>query len=441
MPTLVPFRGVRYADKALTSLVAPPYDVISPELRDALAGRSPHNLVHLILAKQLSGEGPAETAYSRAARSFRDWLERGVLRRDARPALYAVEQSFEAPDGRPMARRGFIAAVRLHAFAEKVIVPHESTLPLARADRLALLSEVGVNLSPVFGLYEDDANVAIHALSPAFDGEAVAEADTDDGVHHRIWRAEDPEIVAAVQKVLASRRVLIADGHHRYEAALAYRDRLAREAPDLPADGGHQYILMFLCSTSDPGLVIYPTHRALAGLAGFRLSDLLDKLPRYFQVECIAEDVRRPAGRAWAVSRLSDHLGKSSAFLMVSAEDKRARLLTLRDEADLSGLPLPRDDNLRALDVTLLHGIVFEGLLGLAHGGEVALRYLKDAGDVVARTLAGEFQVAFLLNPTPMWQVQAVGEVGETMPEKSTYFHPKIPGGLVFREIDPRGPP
>jgi uncharacterized protein (DUF1015 family) len=445
MPALAPFRGIRYAAPAeLSSLICPPYDVITPELRDALAARSPHNLVHLVLDRERPGDGPADNRYTRAARSFREWQEQGILKRDPRPALYPLEQSFPAPDGRPMVRRGFLAAVRLHDFGEKVIVPHECTLPAVQADRLALVSEVRANLSPVFGLYEDDANVVIHALAASFGGEAVAQADSDDGVHHRMWRVEDPEIIAAVRKILAARQVLIADGHHRYEAALAYRDRLVRAEPGLPADGGHQHVLMFLCSTSDPGLVIYPTHRALAGLIGFRLADLLERLPRYFRVETIAEDVRRPAGRAWAVSKLSEHLGKSSAFLMVTAEDQKGRILTLMDEADLSGLPLPKNENLRALDVTALHGIVFQALLGLSPasvGRQENVRYLLDAGEAVARTLAGEFQVAFLLNPTPMWQVQAVGEAGETMPQKSTYFYPKIPGGMVFREIDPRGAP
>ncbi len=446
MPDLVPFHGIRYAVRGdeLSRLICPPYDVIKPDMRAALAARSPHNLVHLVLDVERPGDGPGENRYIRASRSFRDWLARGVLRRDPRPALYPLEQSFAAPDGRPMVRRGFLAAVRIHEFAEKIIVPHECTLPAVRDDRLALISEVRANLSAVFGLYEDDANVAIHALASAFGGEAVGEADSDDGVHHRLWRVEDPEMIAAVQKILAGRQVLIADGHHRYEAALAHRDRLVSEEPGLPADGGHQWVLMFLCSTNDPGLVIYPTHRALAGLAGLRLSDLLQTLTRYFTVETIAEDVRRPAGRAWAVSKLSEHIDKSSAFLMVTAEDQKGRILTLMDDADLSGLSLPGNENLRALDVTALHGIVFQALLGLSPasvGRQENVRYLLDAEEAVARTLAGEFQIAFLMNPTPMWQVQAVGEAGETMPQKSTYFYPKIPGGMVLRDIDPRGAP
>jgi uncharacterized protein (DUF1015 family) len=446
MPGLAPFRGIRYAARglALSGLVAPPYDVIAPPQREELAARSPNNVVHLILDPDRPGDQPGANKYTRAARTFAGWLEQGALKRDPKPALYPLEQTFVAHDGRQRTRRGFLAAVRLHAYRERIILPHEATLAGPRADRLELVKHVRANLSPIFGLYEDPRNEAWGALASQLGAEPVGEADTGDGVHHRLWRAEDPAAAAAVQKALVEKRVLVADGHHRYEAALAYRDWLDSQEADLPPDGGHRWVLMFLCSTSDPGMVIYPTHRLLTRLTGLQLADLLARLAPFFRVEDIREDIRWPSGRAWAMTRLGDHLGKSTAFLMVSAEDHTARLLTLRDEADLSGLELPRNENLRDLDVTILHGVIFQGLLGLSAASQERqenLGYVKDAGEAVSRVLAGEVQLAFLLNPTPMWQVQAVAESGETMPQKSTWFHPKIPAGLVMRAIDPRGPP
>jgi uncharacterized protein (DUF1015 family) len=444
MPSLAPFRGIRHAAKGpLSRLLAPPYDVVSPAQRDELAARSPHNAVHLILEPVQPGDGAGENRHTRAARRFAEWLEQGVLKQDPRPAVYPLEQTFVSPDGRQRARRGVVAAVRLHAFRDGVILPHESTLAAPRADRLELLRQVKANLSPVFGLYEDERNQALASLSTALTGDPVAIADTDDGVFHRMWKVEDPAAIAAVQRILADKRVLVADGHHRYEAALAYRDELDAREPGLPSDGGHRYVLMFLCSMSDPGMVIYPTHRLLSGLRGFRAAELLARLEKLFAVETLSEDIRWPSGRAWAVSKLGDHLGKSTAFLMVTAEDQRARILTLRDEAALSGANLPRNENLRALDVTVLHGVVFQGLLGLSLESQEKqenLHYVKDSGEAVARTLSGECQVAFLANPTPMWQVQAVAESGEVMPQKSTWFHPKIPAGLVMRAVDPHGP-
>ncbi len=446
MPAIAPFHGIRYAAQAhaLSALLSPPYDVITPEAREALAARSPHNAVHLVLDRKQPGDGPGDDQYRRAARRFAAWLGDGTLRRDPRPALYPLEQVFAAPDGRRRARRGVVAAVRLHDFREGAILPHEGTLAAPKADRLELLKAVRANLSPVFGLYQDERNQAQAVLAAALGAEPVAEAETGDGVHHRLWRVDDPAAVGAVQRLLAERRVLIADGHHRYAAALGYRHLVDAATPGLPPDAGHRWVLMFLCSASDPGLVIYPTHRAVSGLRDFRAADVAIRLGRYFRVETIAEDVRKASGLAWAVSRLAEHLGKSSAFLMLTAEDRKARLLVLRDDADLTGLSLPSDENLRALDVTMLHAAVLQGALGLPPASQERqenLTYLEDTAEAARRALAGEFQAVFLVNPTPLWQVQAVAESGEVMPQKSTWFHPKVPAGLVFREVDPRGGP
>jgi uncharacterized protein (DUF1015 family) len=296
----------------------------------------------------------------------------------------------------------------------------------------------------VFGIVDDPRAEVAAALAPAFVPDPVATATTGDGTRQRLWRLEDPATVGAVQRLLADRRVIIADGHHRYAAALGFRDEVERANPGAAADGGHRFVLMYLLAASDPGLVIYPTHRLLRNIAGFRADAFVSSLARWFQVAPIEEDIRRPTGRAWAISRLSEHLGKSTAFLLVTAEDGRARLLTLREDADLTGLPVPANENLRELDVSILHGVVMEGVLGLSKASQDQaenLIYVRDAGEAVARTVGGDCQAAFLLNPTPMWQVQAVADAGLTMPVKSTWFHPKIPSGLVIREVDPNGPP
>jgi len=445
MPAIAPFRGIRYAaaGRALGSLLAPPYDVVTPAHRETLAARSPHNIVHVVLPQPEPGDVPGNDRYARAARRFQEWRASGVLQPDPRPTLYALEQSFASPDGRERVRRGVVAAVRMHDLREGVIRAHESTLAGPLADRLELLRSVRANLSPVFGLYDDPRAEVAAALAGAFQADPVAVAETDDAVRQRLWRLDDPAAVAGVQRAFADRALLIADGHHRYESALAFRDWIDAREPGLPPDAGHRWSLMFLLATNDPGLVIYPTHRLLRGVPGLRVADLLARLEPYFEVTPVEEDIRRPTGRAWAISRLSEHLGKSSAFLVVTAEDGRARLLVLRDGADLSRLRLPADQNLRALDVSILHGAVLEGAIGLSRASQDRqenLAYVRDAGEAVARTLGGEFQAAFLLNPTPMWQVQAVADAGLTMPQKSTWFHPKIPSGLVMRAVDPHGP-
>jgi uncharacterized protein (DUF1015 family) len=443
MPLVCPFRAVRYDPAhagSLTSVIAPPYDVISPEQRDQLAARSPNNIVHLILEKERPGDGPEDNKYLRAAKHWNDWREKGVLRTDPRPALYGLEQTFAAPDGRQLVRRGVLGALKLHDFSEGVVVPHEKTLAGPKADRLELFKKVKANLSPIFGLYQDDRNEASAALARTMKGDPTAEADSDDAVHHRLWRIEDAEAIAAWQKVVADRRIFIADGHHRYETALAYRKYLDAQTPGLPADGGHQFVLAFLCAMSDPGLVIFPTHRLLFGLKNFQASEFCRVLDAFFEIQTLPEDIRKPAGRAWAVSKLAEHGGKSTTFLMVTAEDQKARIITLRDDAALTNASMPKNETVRALDVSILHGLVFQHLLGLStksQENQENLKYVKDAGEAVNRVLGGECQVGFLLNPTPMWQVRAVGEAGETMPQKSTFFFPKLASGLVMRPIDP----
>ena len=443
MPEILPFRGVRYAASrapALSKLIAPPYDAISASHRDELAARSPQNIVHLDLDKDRPDDGPDENKYVRAARSFAAWLEDGSLRQDPESAIYPLEQSFTGPDGRPRVRRGIIAACRLHMYGEGRILPHEKTLTAPKADRLELLKRVQANLSPIFGLYEDDRGEGVRAVEAAIEagGEPVAQADSDDGTHHRLWRVTETGAVAAVQRAVAERRVFIADGHHRYESALVYRGLVDLEQPRLPANAGHRYIMMALCSMADPGLVIYPQHRLLFGLSELLLPRLIEGLERFFTVDTLMEDLRRPAGRAWAVSKLAEHAGKSTTFLMVSAQDGKGRILTLRDDADCTGVPMPQNVTLRDLDVTALHAIVFQHLLGISPRSQELgenVHYEMDAGEAVNRTLSGEYQLGFLVNPTPMWQVQAVAESGDTMPSKSTFFYPKVASGLVMRKI------
>ncbi len=445
MAEIVPFRGIRYAaprGRALGQLLAPPCDLVSQEKRDELLLRSPHNVIHLTMGDERMGDGPANNKYTRAAERWNDWLAQGVLRADPAPSFYPLEQSFWSPDDRRLQRRGFVAAARLHEFHEGVIVPHEKTHFASKADRLELLKAVKANLSPIMGFYRDEQGATAKALAATFEEEEpAAETDSDDGVHHRLWRVSDPGRIGILREILAPRRIFIADGHLRYEMALVYRRMLEESSPGLPREGGHHFILMFLCPMSDPGLILLPTHRLLSGLEGFSLPRLLEGLARFFTIETLPEDIRRPAGRAWAVSKLAEHLGKSTAFLMLTAEDQRARVITLRDDVDLTEAELPANETLRALDVTVLQSIVFKHLLGLSPGAQESLTYAGDAGEAVNSVLSGRHQVGFLLNPTPMWQVAAIGDSGEKMPQRSTLFYPRLQSGLVMRAVDPRESP
>jgi uncharacterized protein (DUF1015 family) len=447
MAEIVPFRGTRYAlerGRALGAVLAPPYDQVTQEKREELLRRSPFNVIHLTLGEERVGDGPTSNRYTRAADSWRAWQAQGTLVTDAAPALYPLEQVFFAPDGRQLTRRGFLAAVRLHEFREGIIVPHEKTLVAPKADRLEILKAVKANLSPLVGLYPDEKGATARALGRAFEREPVQEADTDDGVHQRLWRTDDPEVIGAIQSLVRDQRILIADGHHRYETTLVYQRMLDEAEPGLPSDGGHRYVLMFLCPMSDPGLLIFPTHRLLFGLPDFDLARLLEALGGLFTIQELPESLHKAAGRAWAVSKLAEHAGGSSSFLMISAADQKARILTLRDGAEREVRELPDNEALRALDVTVLHSIVLQHVLGLSpetQEKQENVTYVRDAGEAVSRVLSGEHQLGFLLNPTPMWQLESVADAGETMPQKSTLFYPRVPAGLVMRAIDPHARP
>jgi uncharacterized protein (DUF1015 family) len=446
MAEIVPFRGTRYALErgGLGAVVAPPYDQVTREKRDELLRRSPHNVIHLTLGEELPGDGPGANRYTRAGEAWRAWQAQGILRTDPTPSIYPLEQTFFAPDGRQLTRRGFLAAVRLHEFSEGIIVPHEKTLVAPKADRLEILRAVKANLSPLFGLYRDEKGTTARALARACEREPVQDAASDDGVHNRLWRTDEPEVITAIQALVRDQRIFIADGHHRYETALVYRRELQEADPSLPAGGGHDYVLMFLCPMSDPGLLIFPTHRLLHGLRDFDLPRLLETLGRSFTIQDLPESLHKASGRAWAVSKLGEHAGGSSAFLMVSAADQRARLLVMKDGADRGVPEFPPNETLRALDVTVLHSLVLQHVLGLSPRTQELqenVTYVRDAGEALNRILSGEHQVGFLLNPTPMWQVESVGDAGETMPQKSTLFYPRVPAGFVMRGIDPRGAP
>ncbi len=448
MVEIVPFRGVRYAatrGRALGELLAPPYDLVSQEMREELVRKSPYNVINLTSGQERRGDGDHPSRWGRAGELWTSWLASGVLVRDLVPALYPLEQSFLSLDGRQLKRRGFMCAVRLHDFVDGVVIPRERTLVPPDADRLEILRTVRANLSPIVCLYRDDSSATPRVLDAATAAQPIAETETEDGVGHRLWRVEDPALVSAMQELLASqKRILIAEGHHRYETALEYRCLLDSENPGLPPNGGHEFILAFLCPMNDPGLFLYPTHRLVSSLGGLSLSAFLDKLSRYFTVETLVEDIRRPAGRAWAVSKLAEHGGKNTTFLVVTAEDQKARVVTLRDDADLSAAELPADETLASLDVTVLHCVVLRHILGLSPEAQERrenVTFARDTGEAVTRVLSGEHPIGFLLNPTPMWQVEAVGDAGKTMPHKSTLFYPRLQDGLVMRDVDPREGP
>jgi uncharacterized protein (DUF1015 family) len=438
MAEIAPIRGVLYdpARVSVAKVLAPPYDVIGEEERARLEAQDPHNCVRLILPR---GDGDAK--YEVAARTLASWRGEGILRRDEQPAIYRYNQIYKraelGPD--PVVRRGFISAVRLHAFSEGVIKPHERTLRGPKEDRLKLMRACKAHFSQIFMLYPDPARAADAAFAAAEANAPDLDGETADGTRHQLWRVTDQATLATVARVLAPLSFYIADGHHRYETMLALRDewRASAGAAGVNPRATTEFATAFLANMDDPGLVVLPTHRLVHSLPSFDRAAMLDNARAQFDVEELSG-----AGRPDDAARLRAEIAKRSetrpTFAVVVPGETSAWLLSLRvppAETGLAGAPA-----LVALDVSLLHGLVLERVLGIDRAAQEAQRniaYIKDTRDALARVERGEAQVGFIMNPTRVSQVRDVSDAGEVMPQKSTFFYPKIASGLVVNPLDP----
>jgi len=427
MAEVLPIRSLRYDLDTVGSLqdvVAPPYDVIDTALRAELLGRSPYNAVAIDLPKPYGETGPQSAGegdpYEGAARAIADWQQAGALTRDAEPAIWAMEQDYTGPDGASHTRHGILARVRVEDFSTGTILPHERTLPGPKQDRLELMRATRCNLSPIFSLSTIDPwpLVAPHVGSTPPFGEATDAG----GAVTRIWRL--PAVNDEVTALLADAQLLIADGHHRYETAIAYRDEIGGE-------GDHNYTLMALTGLDDPGLSIYPTHRLLSGFAADpeRQRRLGEGLREIFEVEEVETGAIDPLG--------AEGVG---VFGLYDSHHKQAYRLQLRDTAiadldrQLEGMP----EAYRRLDAAILETLVLKGIAGLSEDDILAKRgigYAKSIEDSLRLIDEGAYDVGFILRPIPVAQTKAICESDANMPPKSTYFFPKVLTGLVFNPL------
>ena len=434
MPDIRPFRALRYdpatvADLAL--VVAPPYDVIDAAEETRLLERHPANVVRLDKPSEQPGD-EADDRYRRAARTLAGWRSDGTFRKDPHPSLYVYEQAYRVP-GTDVTRtqRGFFGRLRLHAFDEGAVLPHERTMSGPKEDRYKLLRATGVNTSPVVAIYDDPSGSGSRVLDAATARAADVDLTDDDGVRHRLWAIEadgDGAVTVAPLLDAASRGpVTIADGHHRYETALRYRDerRMSRSCEEDPA---FDYILTLFIDAGAEPLTILPTHRIVRGLGDDGAAALLDRLEDLFEVERDIDQAElRERFDAAGLARGGD--GRFGVWTRAGGA-----LLTARRRAFDSLLP-DGGAALRSLDVSLL-GAALERLAGIDSEAVAAgaIEYTKSAGEAIERVEAGldGADAAFLLEPTPVAAVLAVAADGDVMPQKSTYFYPKALTGLVI---------
>ena len=412
--TVIPFRGLRYNTamvEKIENVIAPPYDVIKPEERVALEARHPANIIRLILSQPDNDDTDSANQYTRAAALMNQWISDDTLVRDTTPRYYIYDQSFNAPDGKDYTRRALIGLVKLEPFENRVILPHEKTHAGPKADRLNLMRECHANLSPIFLLYADPTG-AIEEMMESFTDEHPPEIDCSEtfGSTHQLWCLEDAERNREIQALFSSKPLLIADGHHRYETALAFQVEMAHTQLS-----GYGYMMVNLVRMESPGLAVLAIHRLLDNLTSDTISHAIAKLPEVFEVYEIDT-------QAILMAKLDELKGKSAAIGMYTA-DGNCRLL------------IPYATAPWQLDVTLVQDTLIKEMFQIETLSD-HISYTAYADDAVAHVKGGANRVAFLMNPTPVEKVLDVAMAGSTMPQKSTYFYPKMATGFVLNLLN-----
>jgi len=441
MARIYPFRAWRYNPSVvkLDDVVTQPYDKISPSMQQAYYQRSPFNLVRIILGlPELFDAERGESVYTRAARDFKAWREQGVLVQEKDPCIFAYSQRFRVPGTSEVKeRRGFIALGKLHEYADQVVFRHEQTLSKPKSDRLNLLKATHAHFGQIFMLYSDPAG-SVEKILYDESGPAEAEVTDEYGVLHRVWRVSDPTAIRLLSTAMADKKLIIADGHHRYETALNYSKEHAVGAPakaeygvnNLPQPAYPEAaVMMTFVNMDSDGLVILPTHRVVHSLPGFDPAAFAVAAEEFFTV------VPLLAAEAAGYIEL---LGKQEGTAFVAVTGSGAFLLRSKPEAVAAALAdLP--ERQRNLDLSHLHSIILDRLLGLDEEKvreQTNLRYLRDAGEAVDLVRRGEANVAFLTNPVSMEQLREVAFAGDVMPQKSTDFFPKLLSGLAIYALD-----
>ncbi len=442
MAVVRPFRAVRYNPQKVkdpSKVTAPPYDVISREFKEELQKRHPHNIIRLILGK--THDTSDDTLYEKAREYLEGWLKEGVLIRDERPALYPYTQTYQV-DGRPVTRTGFIGLARLEEPEEGGIKPHERTLSGPKADRLKLLAACQANLSCIFSLYPEDGGSlqerSINSLmEDALKGPPLVEAIDDDGVIHRLWKIDDPQTIEAIATKMKDKELFIADGHHRYETALKYRQMMLEKTENPTGEEPFDHVMMYFTSMADPGLLIFPTHRVVHSLEDIDREGLLEECKKYFDVDPLPfDEATEEKVKEEFLERLKEESEEKIKFGLYVRDNPVYYMLTFRGKEVMDALfGSSMAEVHKGLDVTVLHSVILEKILGIDREAQEAgknLTYIKDARDALKVVEGGNNQLLFLMNPTRIEDIRRVSEAGLLMPQKSTYFYPKLLSGLVI---------
>lgn len=429
------FRALRYdLEKAgdARELTTPPYDVIDSDMQEAFYRVNPYNIIRLEYGKISPEDQPENNRYTRAAADFTAWQQAGILQQDPAPAFYMYRQEFEE-GGKQFIRTGFLAAIKAEGYAKGNVLPHEETLPKHKEDRYRLMQHTYANFSPILGLYaQKERNIDMLLQKQAEKKAPEMDFTDEQGIKHRLWHIDDAETVAQIEKEFAPLKVYIADGHHRYETCSLF----AQEA-EARGEAGCSHMMIALINLFDPGLVVLPTHRLVKDLKGLSRHELLSGLAEAgFTVMRVTDGDK--AGALAALLARMEQGGKDTPSFGLYIGEQFYLLQLPNKEEQLKNVSPEKSDAYRNLDVTILHSLILEGLLGIGPkelAAEGHIGYTRQHEEVIHEVDSGHWACAFLVNPTHIEELLQVAEAGEKMPQKSTFFYPKIIAGLAINKL------
>lgn len=442
MARVAPFRGLRYQVEShdqLAALVTPPYDVINQAQQDELYDNSPHNIIRLELNRPEPGDNEANNVYTRARDFLQQWLQQGILKEEDKPTIYINETTFTDGNGQRRTRCGFFARLRLEEFSKGIVLPHERTFSGHKEDRLKLIKATKTNISPIMTLYPDPNN-SVQAVFNQGKPRLLAEFTDPAGWHQRLLAMDDPEAVAKVQELMEPKVVYIADGHHRYETGLNYRNYVLHQQPEaFDEEAPYNYVLAYMCSMSDPGMTVFASHRVMPKWDRLDLPELLSRLDDYFLIEeyPLSDDLTK------ATEDIRLHLNRAGectpAYALMVKNQPNYWVFLLKKDALKRATMQESEPMLKCLDTVILTELVLSQGLGLSaqdYDQVGLIEYVSGLSKTTAMVAEGHADMAFMLNPTKVEQVQAVAQRGLIMPRKSTYFYPKILTGLVLNKVE-----
>ncbi len=436
MTKIIPFKGLRYNTDIvgdLTAVTTPPYDIISPAQQKGYYDAHPFNVIRLELGMEKADDSENCNKYTRSGEFLNEWMESGVLKQDDEPSMYIYGQDFKLKDGRELSYKGIMCLVKLEEFEKGIILPHEETLSKAKTDRYNLMSATGANFSSVYSLYLDEERIVSKILDSCSCDAPENMFTSSDGVVQKLWKISDGDTIAKLQKAFEDKQLFIADGHHRYETALNFRNAMREKNPDYTGDELFNYIMMFIVDMDEKGLVVFPTHRLVKNIDNYDEDFVVRRLDKDFEVEKIT--VTESAATEIEKKLAEDISNK--VFAMYTGKDYFYKI-------KLRNIELAKQENpeksaaYQGLDVTILHSLILNKIFGIDMENmknQVNLVYTRDPEEAENAVKSNEFQCAFFLNPTKIHEIKEVSLANEKMPQKSTYFYPKLITGLIMNKF------